>query len=69
MRRSSVEILSGEVTHWNLGGLGVRYRYATSLSREHEVSEADFPILRQLEAEGKLTFVDDSARQEWLARR
>jgi hypothetical protein len=59
--RPKTEAISARIIPWE-GSLGVAYNFHGGKHLAHAIADDDWPIIRRLEQEGKLTYTNDAVR-------
>jgi hypothetical protein len=61
------DAVSAKIVRWNAAKLGVSYVFPAGNGQAHPIGTQDYAALTRLARAGKLTFVDDDARERYEA--
>jgi hypothetical protein len=61
------DAISAKIVRWNGAELGVSYVFPAGDRQAHPIGTQDHAALTRLARAGKLTFVDDDARERYAA--
>jgi hypothetical protein len=62
-RPPKTEAIAGRVIPWTGDQLGIAYDFAGGRHYAHPIEESDWPVIRRLEAKGKLGYSNDRVRE------